>query len=378
MPRPKKQFSFYIMLLCALGLIVSLWLTYVHVRVHLDPMYESVCAVGKVINCESVAISKFSVIAHIPLSVLAAVFYFVLGSSTLLASKSKTDQYKAITALLGLSAGIVSLIFLGISSIFIGAFCPGCTVVHLINFSLTFITVRRAQQAGNFIKNLKSDFFSLAKNHWTSGQLAALLLLFITASPLGGFPRYWETASWRTGVVLNHGIEKGNFPWIGARDPLLVIHEFFDFECPACRSSHKKLRRLLSDRSDRLRIIRHDMPRVECVDDKGVGIDDRCAAARAAFCAAAQNRFWDFNDAFVADPKPEKIFSRKQHILELAEHLGFEMTTFSACLDTPETFFHVQKIYEDGMKREIKSLPTYFVENKKMTSKQVISTVKSM
>lgn len=378
MNRQKNKVSFYIAMLCALGFMVSLWLTYIHIRVHLDPMYESVCAVDEVVNCESVATSRFSVIAHIPLSVSASIFYFVLGSVAIFTSKSNDKKYTALTALLSFSAGIVSLIFLSISAVFIGAFCPGCTAVHLINFSLAFITLRRARQIGRFVENIKADFFALAKNRWVSGQLAALLLLFVIAGPFGGFPRYWEISSWRTGVTLDHGIEKGKLPWIGAKKPTFVIHEFFDYECPACRSSHKKLRRLLSNRSDIIRIVRHDMSRVTCINKEGKGIENRCTAARAAFCAAAQKRFWDFNDAFIADPKPEKLFSRRQHILELADHLGFDMTTFSACLDKPETFLYVQKIYENGMAEGIKSTPAYFVKDKKMTSRELIPIVKSM
>jgi protein-disulfide isomerase len=74
-----------------------------------------------------------------------------------------------------------------------------------------------------------------------------------------------------------------------------VVHEFFDYECPACRSSHKKLRRLLSSRSDRLRVVRHDMSRVECIGENGNLLKDQCISQKAAYCAGAQNQFWEFN-----------------------------------------------------------------------------------
>ena len=56
-------------LLYLLGVLVSIELTRIHLFVHTDPAYQSVCAVSEGVNCETVAISPYSVFAGLPVSV---------------------------------------------------------------------------------------------------------------------------------------------------------------------------------------------------------------------------------------------------------------------------------------------------------------------
>lgn len=360
------------------GLMISLWLTYLHVRVHLDPFYESVCAVGAVINCDTAAASPFSVFANLPVSIWGTAYYLVFAISAVAAMLKRDGGNIGIAAIMAMFAAAISVVYIVISIMYVDAVCVACYLLHLLNFAQCWICLRRAFLSGGLVTALQKDLKALRKNRWGLVQIVAFLILVAIAGPAGGFPRYWEIASFRGGVQLPHGFNTENVPWIGAEAPTITVDEYFDFECPACISSHKKLRRLLANRKDTLRVIRHDMSRVNCVDKDGVGLKDRCVMARAAFCAGAEQRFWEFNDAFLADPRPGKLHARTDYALELARQLGLDPKIFAACMIHPATFSHIEAIHQDGLARGIKSTPTYIMENKLYHSKEILPKIQSM
>lgn len=55
----------------------------IHVFVHTDPSYHSVCAMSDGVNCETVAVSPYSVFAGLPVSVWGIAGYVVLGGLAL-------------------------------------------------------------------------------------------------------------------------------------------------------------------------------------------------------------------------------------------------------------------------------------------------------
>jgi uncharacterized membrane protein len=63
---------FAFVLLSLLGVAVAIELTRIHVFVHIDPSYHSVCAMSEGLNCETVAVSPYSVFAGLPVSVLGS------------------------------------------------------------------------------------------------------------------------------------------------------------------------------------------------------------------------------------------------------------------------------------------------------------------
>ena len=367
---------FGMLTLSAIGLVVSLWSADIHYRLHTDPSYESVCAVGNLLNCETVAASPFSVIADLPTALLGAVFYLVLGLTSLSGISKKHPEVSGLFPImtLGAASGSIFLLFISLRSS--GTLCPGCIIVHLINFTAAGLSLRAMGSPKNGFEQIRKSSVAVIKNRWSLGQAAGLMALLILAGPLGGLPRYWETAAW-VSIDLPHGITDQNLPWIGAEHPAVTIDEFFDYECPACRRSHKKLRLLLTDRSDTIRVVRHDLSRVPCVSEDGAPFKERCITARAAYCVSQQNRFWQLNDALSAVP-PAPMFERREQIMDLLNDLGVDENAISNCMDLPETFSHVQSIYDDGITdRGIKSTPTYFIDNRMLKSKELLSLVKS-
>ncbi len=357
-----------IILLAVSGLGLSAWLTVIHVRVHLDPLYESVCAFGARLNCETVAASTYSVVAGIPISVIGILFYLVVAIVGFVEwVDRKGGAHVMLVASLAGGGALGAVVLGALSFAVIGAVCLACTATYLINFALFACTVRRVRFFGGWRACGTREIHALRRNRWPAVYAATILLLLLAAGPGGGFPRYYELASWRQGVPSPHGISDEGLPWIGATRPKLVVHEYFDFNCPACRLSHKKLRRLLGNHPDRLRIVRHDTSRTPCATRDEKGEPWRCATAKVGYCAGLSGRYWEWNDAVIAHPKPSNMFNRLDYEWTMAKRLGFDMEKLAPCVNAPATGQFVQKSYLDAMKAGVKATPTYLVDGKRCT-----------
>ena len=352
-------------LLNLIGLLLSAVLTYIHVRVHMDPTYESICAVGATLNCETVATSVFSTFFGIPLAVLGGLFYLFMGTTALMSLIRKKTAIPGIRATAALFAAGVSIGLFILSSTIIRAFCLLCMATYIVNIALFLVALSSVRSSGGVFNRLKTELALLRRKPWGIAAVGAGLALLLAAGPFRGFPRYWEMASWQSGTVLDHGFTPSELPWIGAESPTLTIDEYFDFECPSCRNAHKNLRRRLARHRDTVRVVRHDMPRVSCSTPTGHS-RHRCLTAKAAYCAGLENRYWDWNDAVIAHPKPVTGPSRETFELDLAKTLGFDTTAFARCLDDDKTKEHVIRVQEDGKRKKVTFTPTYFIGDQKV------------
>jgi protein-disulfide isomerase len=81
---------------------------------------------------------------------------------------------------------------------------------------------------------------------------------------------------------------RGDEPTKGADDALVTIIEFADFQCPYCAKAAKPLEEILDDRSDDVRLVYKHYP---------LRFHRKApAAARAAWAAHRQGKFWEMHD----------------------------------------------------------------------------------
>ena len=82
-------------------------------------------------------------------------------------------------------------------------------------------------------------------------------------------------------------------------------------------------------------------------------------AARAAYCAAEQDRFWQYHDALFAAPKlSPPLFE------QIASDLGLGLEKFRNCLTSETSRAAVIKDLEAGRRFKIESTPSFIVNGK--------------
>ena len=83
-------------------------------------------------------------------------------------------------------------------------------------------------------------------------------------------------------------------PSIGPADAPVLVVEFSDYQCPACRQAHETVLKVREAYADRVKWVFKDFPLRKHKDAR--------IAAEAAHCAAEQGKFWDYQNALYSCP----------------------------------------------------------------------------
>ena len=146
-------------------------------------------------------------------------------------------------------------------------------------------------------------------------------------------------------------LDDGVSPVKGAAKPLVTIVEFSDFECPYCSQVQTALRQVMENYGKDVRLVFKHLP-LE-------GHRNSIPAARAAYCAGEQDRFWQFHDALFASRNLSPVMFE-----EIATDLGLGMDQFRACLSSEHSRSAVVKDIETARLFRIESTPSFIVNGK--------------
>ncbi|HKG98607.1 MAG TPA: thioredoxin domain-containing protein, partial [Pyrinomonadaceae bacterium] len=143
-------------------------------------------------------------------------------------------------------------------------------------------------------------------------------------------------------------LDDGVSPAKGSAKPLITIVEFSDFECPFCSAVQATLKQIMQTYGKDVRLVFKHMP-LE-------GHQNSLPAARAAYCAAEQDRFWQFHDAlFTSRELSPALFD------EIAADLGLGVPKFQACLSSENSRTAIIKDIETARLLRIESTPSFIV-----------------
>ena len=146
-------------------------------------------------------------------------------------------------------------------------------------------------------------------------------------------------------------LDDGISPAKGPTKAVVTIVEFSDFECPYCNEVQRTLKQVLENYGKAVRLVFKHLP-LE-------GHRNSLPAARAAYCAAEQDRFWQFHDALFAarDLSPPAIE-------EIAANLGLGVEKFRTCLSSEHSRNAIVRDIETARLFRIDSTPSFIVNGK--------------
>lgn len=327
-----------------LGLLLSMVLELVHYRAYTAPSASSFCSVGQKLDCASVALSRYSVLLGVPVPLWGVAGFLSLLSATWLRSRWLLP--------LAAFASLASLGFLAIELFAIGAVCLLCEGVHVLSLVLLVIAWRQ--------RNLPSDGYGNRDN-----------LLFIFAPALGlmaallVFQRpYWGAFGWKGDLPFAQGKTEEGYPWIGAEQPTLVVHEFTDYSCPHCKAASSHLLRVLAEHPQ-ARVVRRQFARLPCPR----GVSTSCQLVRVAYCAQEQGKFW---------PADRWLFEhgtgRSQVDLgEAARDIGLNVERLRACVVSDDTYRRAEADAKVARQKRLPGTPYYIVGGKLVGPQDLLS-----
>jgi protein-disulfide isomerase len=146
-------------------------------------------------------------------------------------------------------------------------------------------------------------------------------------------------------------LDDGLAPAKGSAKPLVTIVEFSDFECPFCRQAQGTLAELLQKYDKDVRLVFKHLP-LE-------GHRNSLPAARAAYCAGEQDRFWQFHDELFATPNLDATVFEK-----IAAAIGLGAPKFQACMNSEHSRAAIVKDIETARLFRIDSTPSFLINGK--------------
>lgn len=141
----------------------------------------------------------------------------------------------------------------------------------------------------------------------------------------------------------------GESPITGTSEKKVLLIEFSDFQCPSCAKAHKTIKEFMAKHGDKVTLVHKNLPLTEIHPQA-------LPAAKAAWAAGKQGKFWEFQNAlfenqqqlgdgfyektakslnldinqFNRDRKSNKANLAVQRDIKLAEDLGIDATPILA------------------------------------------------
>jgi len=350
-PRSRVELAVALALSVA-GLAVSALLLRLHAQAHAG--ITSFCALSETVNCDRVALSRFSVQLGVPVAAWGVLGYALMAglATSGVIRRGPGSTWPAGLLLLGSAAATITSIALAIvSKDAVGAWCPLCVVSWAISFGL-LATAWRVCRGRGARSAIREDLAALRARPL---QTSAVTLVLVGGIALGAaaYPRYWErpAGSVRTQPAPEMAAPGAGTPTLG---PLLV-YEYTDYECPACARMHETTR-ALAGRADVTLVRRHFPLNPACNPAVQRQVHpSACTLARAGICAEAQGRLADMEDALFANQRDHAP------VESLAVRIGLDLARLGECLTSPDTDRRLTADVEAGRRDGVRATPSYVV-----------------
>lgn len=334
-----------LILFASVGMVISalLWISH-------SADFALPCTGG---GCDEVARSPYSRIAGIPVAALGFAYFglLVLIALSRLQYPEQWRTYGKMLAALS-TLGVLAFAYFTYVQLFVlnlyakGAPCWWCLAAagtNLVVWLLSLMGLRGALQAtGMLTRELVQS-------------LAVSLALVIAGLAYGGWQ--WNRAT--TAQTIRTDNEKLTLLYLdgqgwrkGNPEAPLVIVEFSDFQCPACKQAYELLEtQILPQLGDKALFVFRHYPLVNIHPMAWV-------AASASEEAGKQGKFWEMY---------AKLFESQQmltktRILKIAEELKLDVEKVRQAVDNQDIYFKkIYRDFEEGSKLGVSSTPSFIV-----------------
>lgn len=327
--------------------------------------FKSFCNVSSTLNCDTVAASPYAhIVPGLPIASLAGGWFivwilFIVTSFFDFATKIALKSMK----LLGIVGLVVSALYLVIMKVVIGSWCLFCLGIDGVNLGL-FVVGMLASQLGSKLDNPKPSDSKLALQRLGTVAVIGMLvgvILFKTTDPSpkvsdGLIRDAIESTFNQTPKTL---LDPTPALVMGNPNGKIVIHEFSDLQCPACKMGAQVMNTLLARYPKDVKIVYRAYPLdMSCNTKVQHALHPfACESARVAYCAQEQGRHQEVI---------ETIFERQSQLasgkaLEWAVEIGLDKAKLDACLSSGGINALVARDLAEGDQLGVASTPTFFI-----------------
>lgn len=394
-----KKFFYRFLLISLLGVITSSYLLYHHIEIRNGfQQSKSFCSINDLFDCDSIAMSKYSEIAHIPLASFGLLYYLSFAFLLLLNKNKifKSDNNRELSNILFFYIWLAlpsTIVLAALSCLILNKVCLFCSILYLVNIILSILIYICPDRKGNisesFSSGLKSFFAFLAE--FSTKSLSFMLLFiasagFIYIAPekifiklifeprlaalsqritFEPFIKAWINAvEEKINIDTSSSAEEKDFI-LGSLNAPLSIVEFADYECPHCKEAGKQIKPFVQANPEKFNLVYKNFPLDNSCNKNIIGRKHifACHMAIMARCAGMQNDkyFWEMNEKLIHLEEPSW-----QSLENLPLEIGLNIEEFKTCLSSSAVKQKIEKDIDEAINLNIKSTPTIFYNNKRI------------
>jgi protein-disulfide isomerase len=145
----------------------------------------------------------------------------------------------------------------------------------------------------------------------------------------------------------------GESPTTGAVEQKIVLLEFSDFQCPYCAEAYKTLKQFMTTHQDEVTLVYKHFP-LNQIHPSAI------PAAKAAWSAGQQGKFWQYHDALFdqQDELGEQLY------LDIARNLNLDLEKFNRDRFAKTADTAIQKDIEMAQTLGIQGTPFFIMNGK--------------
>jgi protein-disulfide isomerase len=160
-------------------------------------------------------------------------------------------------------------------------------------------------------------------------------------------------------------LDLGNAPIKGAKDALVTIVQFSDFQCPFCSRVEPTIAQVMQEYKGKVRVAWKDMPLPFH--------PNAMPAAIAARAAGEQGKFWEMHDKLFAN---QQSLSRETYE-KYAQELHLDLPRFKAALDAQKHKPEIEADTAQGNKFGANGTPAFFINGTHLSGAQPFEAFKA-
>lgn len=363
-PLPFPVYFWTVISLSLFGFADSVYLSISHYRVYTDISYRSFCVITRAINCDTVSQSPHSILLGLPVSIWGVIGYTFLLLLMLFARSKRADKKRIWSLLFFISLiySAYSIVLFAISTFYIKSYCILCIATYAVNLLLLFYIwlIRRRFDQTELISAFKQDFAYLwGIRKQTIAVFSPFLVGIIILQIF--LPAYWHMTPAPISGNIPTGITEKGYPWIGAKNPKLIITEFADYQCFQCKKMHFYLRELIAKYPEKIRLVHRHFPmdhRFNPLVKERFHIGAGKMALMAEY-AKMRGKFWEMNDLLYKLTDKKFINTRK-----IGSKIGLNYQGLSLSSSDPVLRYALKHDIAVGIKLGITGTPGFAINGK--------------
>ena len=335
-----------------------------------------ICNIGENLNCDSALLSPYADIFGISLSNFGLAFNLVLSFLLcFFVLFGASDYWKNISFYL--AGGIAfSSIVMAVISLANSLFCPVCWTLYLFSFLtlaiMFFVFKRDLSPPVSFILESAKQ----KKSYILGASLLFISLFFhinfVTAFDIKSQKESLEAVfnDWQYETAIK--IEPAFLLQKGTKESKMVLVEFVDFLCPACKRMQPALKNFLTRFPDvvfQFYVYPLDGVCNPSIDFVRSGLS--CKLSQTVVCANRQGKGWPAHD-FIFEKQNRFLESEgnedkiKALFEDLLTQADINKQEFELCMKEPSSLEKVKQSALVGDKARVQGTPSFFINGKKV------------